>query len=120
MSQISELIPEVRTELEQKFYMVSVDIDDIELANKLAKTVLKDVYNTQIAWNESYIKTCDIRIKNLENAKNPHKMTIDNVGNYTHFEGFNKGGIASYKARKNSHEDEITRLKNKISLIDLI
>lgn len=120
MSQVSELIPEVRAELEQKFYLVSTDVDDIELANKLAKIVLKDVYNAQIAWNENYIKTCNRRIKALESEPNPYKTNLDELVNWSHFEGWHKGGITTHKARKNSHEDEITRLKNKLSLIDLI
>ena len=50
MSEVTSLIAEVRTDLEEKFYLISADVDDIELAQKLAKTVLKDIYNTQITW----------------------------------------------------------------------
>lgn len=120
MSQVSELIPEVRAELEQKFYLVSADVDDIELANKLAKTVLKDVYNAQIAWNEDCIKTCNRRIKEIESEPNPYKTNLDELVNWSHFEGWHKGGVTVYKARKSSHEDRIAKLKNKLSLIDLI
>ena len=120
MSQISELIPAVRADLEQKFYLVSADVDDIELANKLAKTVLKDIYNAQIAWNETYIRTCDDRIKTIENTPNPHKPKWLEAIEYSNFDWFNKGGLAAYKARKDSHEREIIELKNKLSLIDLI
>ena len=118
MSQVSELIPAVRSELEEKFYLVSADVDDIELAQKLAKTVLKDIYKSQIVWNEDFIKACDGRIETLESTPNPNSK--HDVINYTHFIGWNTSGISVYKARRNTHIGEVEKLKNKIALIDLI
>jgi hypothetical protein len=118
MSEVTSLIAEVRTDLEEKFYLISTDVDDIELAQKLAKSVLKDIYNTQITWNNEFIKACDSRIKELEATPNPHNR--HDVILYNHFKGLNNGGLAAYKARRNTHIGEVEELKNKISLIDLI